>query len=109
MKFHPLEQLGCEVTHHFSSGVYAKEIYVPAGRMLIQHRHTHDHMSILASGQVIVQLGDRKREYTAPAVINIPAGLSHSISSIQDSVWYCIHHTDETDPDKVDAQLIVEN
>jgi hypothetical protein len=24
-------------------------------------------------------------------------------------VWYCIHHTDETDPDKVDAQLIVEN
>jgi quercetin dioxygenase-like cupin family protein len=108
MEFHPLEQLGCEITHHFSSGVYAKEVIIPAGRLLVQHKHAHDHMSILASGRVVVSIGDRKREYSAPAVINIPAGVSHSVASIADSVWFCVHHTNETDPDEIDAQLILE-
>lgn len=99
--------LRCEIEHHFAPGVYAKQVTIPAGSVLTQHRHTFDHMSILASGKVTVQLGSRRREYVAPAVINIPAGLNHTVCSHTESVWFCIHHTDEVDPDKIDMELVV--
>jgi hypothetical protein len=40
------------ITHHFGGGVYSKETRVAAGLILVQHKHAHDHLSILASGTV---------------------------------------------------------
>ena len=42
----------------------------------------------------------------APACIEIKAGMYHGVKALTDVVWYCIHSTDETNPDKVDQVLI---
>lgn len=109
MELIPLEDAGVSVEHHFAPGVYAKQVIIPAGRTLVQHRHTFDHMSILSEGRARVTIGNRMREYWAPAVIHIAAGRAHSVESITDCTWFCIHHTDETDPDKIDHDVIMEN
>lgn len=36
------------VTHHFSDNLYAKEMFIPADSLIIQHKHEYDHLSILA-------------------------------------------------------------
>lgn len=51
---------------------------------------------------------DDADEYTAPACINIVKGVDHAIKALEDSVWYCVHATDETDATKVDEVLIQE-
>jgi len=94
------------IQHHFSSGVYAKEIHIPAGCLVGSHAHKFDHLSLLASGEVIVKTDETTQHVKAPACLTIKAGIHHEISALTDSVWYCIHATDVTDPAQVDAELI---
>jgi quercetin dioxygenase-like cupin family protein len=94
------------IKHFFSDGLYAKETRIPQDYRLIQHSHSYDHMSILASGWVTVLVDGVATDYHAPACINIEAGKNHEVIGVTDSVWYCIHATDETDPEKIDEVLI---
>ena len=94
------------VVHHFSAGVYAKQMHLPSGHYAVTHAHVYDHLSILASGRVLVVVDGVEQEYKAPACINIQAGKHHEVIALADSVWFCVHATDETDPDKVDKVLI---
>ena len=94
------------IHHHFSSGVYAKETRIPAGFILVQHVHKHDHLSILASGSVEMVVDDVKSVIHAPACLTIAAGKHHGIKSLTDVVWYCVHATDCTDENEVDEVLI---
>lgn len=94
------------ITHHFFGGIYAKETRVDAGQILVQHKHEHDHLSILASGTVELLVEDTRCELTGPATITIKAGKHHGIKALTSVVWYCIHRTDCTDPREVDEVLI---
>lgn len=96
-----------DITHHFGGGVYAKETIVPAGMVLVQHKHEHDHLSILASGTVEVTVDGARKVLIGPACLKIQAGTHHGIKALTDVVWYCIHATDCDDPEKVDEVLIV--
>ena len=95
------------IQHHFSSGVYAKEMHIPAGFVVGSHAHSYDHLSLLSQGKVIVKTDNTEQQYTAPAVITIKKETNHEIHAIEDTVWFCIHATEETDPSKVDEVLIM--
>ena len=95
------------IKHHFSSGVYAKEIHVPAGYVVGSHAHEFDHMSMLAKGEVIVKTDNDEQHYVAPTVVTIKKGIHHEIHALKDSIWFCIHATEETDTSKIDEVLIM--
>lgn len=95
-----------DIKHVFADGLYAKEAYIPAGMVLVKHQHTFTHFSILAKGRVFVTADDVGTMYDAPACIEIKANVPHKIEAMMDSVWYCIHATDETDETKIDEVLI---
>ena len=95
------------IQHYFSSGVYAKETRIPAGFVLVQHAHKHDHLSILASGSVELVVDGVKSVVHAPSCLTIAAGKHHGIKSLTDVVWYCVHATDCVDENEVDETLIV--
>jgi quercetin dioxygenase-like cupin family protein len=97
-----------DVVHHFSAGVYAKEQYLKAGYSVETHAHKYDHLSIMAGGPVLVDCDGEVTEYAGHACIHIKAGVKHKITALGDSVWFCIHATEETNPEKVDATLILE-
>ncbi len=94
------------VVHHFAAGVYAKQMTLPANHYAVKHVHSYDHMSILAQGRVTVDVDGVVQEYAAPACICIKAGQKHRIVAVEDSVWFCIHASEETDSDRVDEVLI---
>jgi quercetin dioxygenase-like cupin family protein len=98
-----------KIKHHFSGREYAKQMTLPAGHFAVTHEHVYDHISILASGHVVVELDGVKFGMQGPDAVVIPAGKKHRIEAITDSVWFCVHATDETDSDKVDSVLIREN
>jgi len=94
------------VVHNFSDGLYAKQMVIPKGYVVGQHAHKYSHLSILAKGKVIVKTDKAKKEYTAPACLEIKEGVNHAIEALEDTVWFCVHATDETDIEKIDEVLI---
>lgn len=94
--------------HHFSDGLYAKQMHLPKGYKAYSHKHTFSHLSILAKGKAQVTTDRGQEVFTAPACIDIAAGLNHEILALEDVTWFCIHATTEDDPDKVDQVLIGE-
>jgi quercetin dioxygenase-like cupin family protein len=95
------------INHHFSAGVYAKETLIPAGQVLVQHKHKFSHLSILASGSIELMVDDERKIIHAPACLTIEADKHHGVKSLTDVVWYCIHATECTDIDEIDEVLIV--
>ena len=97
-----------QTEHFFSQGLYAKKMIIPAGTQIPTHQHVYDHLSILAQGRVRVTAGKVTQEYVAPTAIEIKKELAHTIQAMEDSVWFCVHATQETDIDKIDQTLILE-
>jgi hypothetical protein len=95
------------IQHYFSTGVYAKQMMLPKGYFALSHAHDYDHLSILASGKVIVKTDEDTQEFTAPACLIIKKHLNHSITALEDAVWFCVHATEETNSDKIDEVLIM--
>lgn len=95
------------IKHHFVGGVYAKEMRIPDGFEVTSHKHRFDHMSVLTQGCVIVEADGIQETYYAPAVIEIKAGVAHSVLPVNgDAHWLCVHATDCTDESKIDEVLI---
>jgi len=97
------------IRHHFFPGMYAKEVRIPEGYVLVSHKHLFDHLSILASGSIMLGVDGKRTLHKGPAALNIVAGQNHEVHALTDVVWFCIHATDETDVDKVDEILIVKD
>jgi len=99
-------EVDLNILHHFSDGLYAKEMTLPVGYEACTHSHVFSHLSILAKGRVIVETDNTMQEFNAPACIEIKAHTRHRIEALEDSKWFCIHATEETDVSKVDEVLI---
>ena len=95
------------IKHHFSNGIYAKEMHIPTGYIVGSHAHEFDHMSMLVKGEVIVKTNNDEQHYVAPTVVTIKKGIHHEIYALKDSIWFCIHATEETDTSKIDEVLIM--
>jgi hypothetical protein len=56
------------------------------------HKHTFDHVTLLAAGRVSVEIeGHPVKEFTAPTFIVIRKEHEHKITSLQaDTVYYCV-------------------
>lgn len=99
-------EIDLKIEHFFSGREYAKKMELPAGHYAETHSHEYDHLSILAAGEVVVTLDGVDRLYIGPTCITIGAGKMHRIDAVTDSVWFCVHATNETDSEKVDQVLI---
>lgn len=100
-------QLTLRVTHHFSKGIYGREIFIPKGTVLVGKIHRYESLNILSQGDITILTETGARRVRAPyAVVSPPltkrVGYTH-----EDTVWTTIHATDETDPEKIEAEFIL--
>ena len=86
-----------QIKHIHSDGVYIKAFRVPAGLQIYTKRFPNDHVTILGQGSVLIEQGDKKLKVVAPAHYVFEAMTRCKIITLEDSVWYCIHATTETD------------
>lgn len=93
-----------QIVNHLAGGAFAKETRIPAGNVLVQHRHVYDHLSILASGVVEVEADGVRVIHEGPKCIVIRAGVHHGVKALTDAVWFCVHATADAD----EEALIIE-
>jgi len=101
-----LPQLEIKTTHYFSKGVYAREIFIPKGSILVGKIHKHENLNILSQGDISVLSIDGAQRLKAPATIVSSPGVKRVAYAHEDTVWTTIHGTDETDIEKIEDAFI---
>lgn len=99
------EQVECPVTHHFGPGIYIREVFIPAGTLAIGHRHKGPCMNILLKGALRVVVDGEAKTLEAPFTFNSGPGRKIGYA-LTDCVFQNLHVTDETDLDRLEADLI---
>ena len=93
-----------QVKHILAGGVYIKTYFVPKGARMWTKKFEEDHVSILGKGSVILENPAGHVKFVAPAHCNIPANTRIGVVALEDSVWYCIHPTQDTDLDALNEK-----
>jgi hypothetical protein len=101
-----LDQLEIEPVHHFSEGIYAREITIPKGCLLTGKVHKTVHLNIISKGDITVWTEDGMKRVKAPFTMVSRPGTKRVGFAHEDTVWTTIHGTDETDLDRLESQLI---
>jgi hypothetical protein len=102
-----MPQVPCPLNHYFAPGVYIREIFMPAGSIVIGKIHKTEHFNIIQKGSVtlIAEDGSHK-SLQGPCTFVSKAGVQKLLYIHEDTVWSTVHLTEERDLDKLEALLI---
>jgi hypothetical protein len=100
------DQVEIPPKHHFSKGVYAREISIPKDTVVIGKIHKHQNLNILSQGEMLLVSVDGVMHVKAPYTIVSSPGVKRLALALSDCVWTTIHGTNETDIDKIENEFI---
>ena len=106
----------CPLKHYFTPKddkygchVYAREILLPKGSIVIGKIHKHQHLNIISKGKVTVFTEFGKKELEAPCTFISEVGLKRAVYSHEDTIWTTIHlteHMGEDNLNKIEEEVI---
>lgn len=100
------EQEQCPVYHHFSPGLYIREVNLPAGIVAIGHRQRKKHLNIFLKGKVSIINDDGSvSDIEAPMLFTGKPGRKCGYIH-EDTVWLNIYPTDERDIETLEATFL---
>lgn len=112
------QQVECPVTHSFAPDIYLREIFMPAGTVVIGHQHKTEHFNIILKGRCRVVIGDEIQEIVAPCTFISGAGAQKILNVLEDTIWQTVHSNPDNETDletledryvnKIGAQLTTE-
>jgi hypothetical protein len=98
-----------ETYHHFSKGLYAREIRIPAEVLLTGKIHRLDHLCIVASGTCRIITEDADNIITGPCTFTAFAGVKKVIYAETNTVFMTVHSTDLTDISEIERTFVVDD
>lgn len=96
----------CPIKHHFAPGLYAREILIPAGTVIIGKIHRHAHVNTISAGRVLVATEFGTEEFKAPYTFVSKPGTKRAVVALEDVIWTTYHPTEETDLAKIEEHVI---
>jgi quercetin dioxygenase-like cupin family protein len=85
------DQADIPVRNVFSGGVYAREVFIPKGTMLVGKVHMTEHLNICLKGDLTFLTVDGPQRIKAPAMFSSPAGTKKLAYANEDSIWVNVH------------------
>jgi len=96
-----------EVIHHFSPGVYAREVRIPKGAVLTGKIHKTEHLCIL-NGDIEIASQDGKGRFTGYLTFLSKPGVKRIGYAHEDTVFTTIHAIEGTDISELERALVVD-
>ena len=94
------------VKHSFADGCYIREIFNPAGELLVTKIHKKEHPFFLMKGKMSILTEDGVKHIQAPHHGITKPGTKRIIYTHTDCVFVTVHATDKTDVDEVEKEVI---
>lgn len=101
-----MPQAVLETEHYFADGMYARKLTRPAGTLIVGKVHKKEHFFVIAKGSLIIWTEGGMKELGAGTVLMSKPGTKRVTLAMEDSVGITFHHTEKTDLDEVEAELI---
>ena len=92
--------------HHFANGLYAREMRIEAGTVVVGKIHRKDCINFIMEGEVEVVSEEGRTRISAPEIFVSPAGTKRTMAALTDLVWVTVHASHETDLDKLESEMI---
>ncbi|MFN3453444.1 MAG: hypothetical protein ACK41T_00690 [Pseudobdellovibrio sp.] len=100
------EPVELPLRHHFSKDVYAREMFMPKGCLIVGKIHKHENLNILSAGEVTVISIDGVKRIKAPYTFVGSVGAKRIIFAHDDVIWTTIHGTNKTDLSEIEKEFI---
>ena len=96
------------VVHHFSQGVYGREMVIPKGTIVTGKIHKYTQLNILLCGELSVLTEDGVKRIKPPFVVVSPPGTKRVAYAHEDSRWLTVHGTYKTDVGEIEQEFIAQ-
>jgi hypothetical protein len=106
----------CLLNHYFTPKdekygccVYAREMLIPKGTLIIGKIHRHKHLNFITKGKVKVFTEFGNKYLTAPCTFISEVGLKRAVYAEEDTLWTTIHlteHVGEQHLNKIESEII---
>ena len=103
------EQLELPVNHHFSQGVYARELFIPKGTLLTGQIHKFEQLNIMSKGEMSVLVDGVIKRVRAPFTVVSPPGTKRIAYAHEDTVWTTVHGTELRDLGEIESHFIAKS
>tara|TARA_R110002020_G_C16310291_1_gene773797 strand:+ start:2580 stop:3227 length:648 start_codon:yes stop_codon:yes gene_type:complete len=97
------------VKHTFAGGCYVREIFNPAGLILVTKIHKKEHPFFLMKGKMSILTEDGVKTIEAPYNGVTPPGTKRAIFTHEDCVFITVHATDKVTPEDVEEDVIAKD
>lgn len=101
------EDIQLPVHHHFSNGLYVRQLDIPKGMVIVGKRHREATLNILAKGSMIIICNGEKVQIDAPYTFTSEPLVKKSAYTLEDCAFINIFKTDSTDLDIIEEQFII--
>ena len=103
------DHIELEPEHYFADGLYARELFIPAGTTIVGKIHKTSYLNVLLKGKITISTDNGPETLEAPAIMvgspnDKKGGYAHT-----DCVWLNIHGTKETDLEKIENEVITKD
>ena len=100
------DQIDCPLEHFFAPGVYGRQIFMPAGAVVVGKIHKHAHLNNISQGRCIVATEFGKMEIVAPFQFISQPGTKRAVYVVEDTIWTTYHPHDLGDVSEDDLERI---
>jgi len=110
-------QLTLPVTHHHvesskdhvCGGVYARELFIPAGTIAVGAIHKYPQLNIMSQGVIDLATPEGIFRIKAPYTVVSQPGVQRVLYAHEDTVWITIHGIDEKDTELIEKTVVCDS
>ena len=104
-----MEQFQPETKNTFHGGMYCREVFRPAGCLVIGKVHKREHFYFVVSGTVLVTTDDGPQAITGPRLLCSKPGVRRAVYAQTDALCMTFHRTDATTVEDAELDLVEED
>lgn len=102
-------QTEAPVKHYFSKGLYAREMTIPKGTIVIGKIHKFESFTIISKGDISILSIDGVIRVQAPYSFVASPGAKRLVYAHEETVWTVMHATKEKDLAKIEDEVIAKD
>lgn len=103
------EHVHIETIHHFSKGLYAREILIPKHTLLTGKIHKFECLNVISKGKIIVASIEGVKTIEAPFTFTSKPGVKRVGFALEETVWTTFHATEKTDLAEIEEEVIAKD
>ena len=92
--------------HVFHGGMYCRQIWQPAGCLIVGKVHKKEHFFMIASGTVKITTDDGVQTITGPMLLCSSTGTKRAIYAETDALCMTFHKVDASTVEEVESELV---